>query len=303
MIARKVSDVDYVIDTPDRRKSQRLCHINMLKEYQERHPQHLLKPPINHQLPTSSCFIQEIGLNLLEREVDEDMIDSTIVMKNSDVLSNLKDKLQHLSVSEQDDMTQLIQEFVELFPDVPGKTECVLYDVDVGDATPIKQHPYHVNPNKLKFLRKEVEYMLEHGIIEPSQSEWSSPCILVPKKDGICTDFHKANSVTKGDSYLIPRVEDCIDRIGHAKYISKLDLLKGYWQVPLTPRPKEVFAFVTPEGFYQHRVMPFGMKNAPATFQRMINKITANFEGCEAYIDDVIVFVYLPYHAGCRLCS
>jgi len=190
-------------------------------------------------------------------------------------------------------MSQLILQFGQLFPDVPGKTECVFHGVDVGDATPIKQHPYHVNPNKLKYLRKEVEYMLEHGIIEPSQSKWDLPCIFMPKKDGtyhFCTDFRKVNLMTKTDSYPIPRVEDFIDRIGHAKYISKLDLLKGYWQVPLTLRVKEISAFVTPVRFYQYKVMSFSMKNSPATFQCMINRITANFEGCEVYIDGIVVF-------------
>ena len=75
-------------------------------------------------------------------------------------------------------------------------------------------------------------------------------------------------------------------------YVSKFDLLKGYWQVLLTPRAKEISAFVTPTGFYQYKVMPFGMKNAPATFQRMIHKVTciANLEGCESYIDDIVVY-------------
>ena len=89
--------------------------------------------------------------------------------------------------------------------------------------------------------------------------------------------------------------------------MTKLDLLKGYWQVPLTPAAKEISAFVTPEGFYQYRVMPFGLKNAPATFQRMINKIIRNLEGCEAYIDDVIIFSTWEEHLSrvkelfCRL--
>jgi len=97
-ITRKVSDVDYVIDTPDRRKSKRLCHINMLKEYEERSSPaaKIAKQPT----VTSSCLIQDIGLNTLEREVDEDMIDSTMVLKNSDVLCNLKDKLCHLLASD-----------------------------------------------------------------------------------------------------------------------------------------------------------------------------------------------------------
>ena len=291
LITRKVSDLDYVIATPDRRKSQRLCHINMLKGYQERTS--TSATVAEQSSVTPNCVIQDLDLNSSEREVSEDMTDCVMVLKNSDVLSNLKDKLHHLSDSEQDEMTQLVLDFTELFPDIPSRTECVFHDVDVGDAMPIKQHPYRVNPIKLQFLRKEIEYMLQHGIIEPSQSEWSSPCILVPKKDGtyrFCTDFRKVNLVTKTDSFPIPRVEDCIDRIGYAKYMSKLDLLKGYWQVPLTPRAKEISAFVTPDGFFQYKVMPFGMKNAPVTFQRIINKITANFEGCEAYIDDVIVF-------------
>ena len=287
LIIRKVNDVDYVINTPDRRKSQRLCHINMLKEYHDRTTSS--SDAAAQPVAVATCLVRTSR----DKEVDEDIFDSTMVLKNSDVLRNLKGKLHHLSPPEQDEMTQLILQFTELFPDVPGRAECVFHDVDIGNTTPIKQHPYRVNPNKLKFLNEEVDYMLRHGIIERSQSEWSSPCILVPKKDGtyrFCTDFRKLNLVTKADSYPIPRVEDCIDRIGCAKYISKLDLLKGYWQVPLTPRAKEISAFVTPRGFYQYRVMPFGMKNAPATFQRMINKITANFEGCEAYIDDVIVF-------------
>ena len=101
--------------------------------------------------------------------------------------------------------------------------------------------------------------MLAHDIIELSQSAWSSPCLLVPKgdrSDRFCTDFRKVNLVTKSDSFLIPRVEDCIDHIGHSKCVTKLDLLKGYWQVPLSNKAKEILAFVTPNGIFQHKVMP-----------------------------------------------
>lgn len=98
------------------------------------------------------------------------------------------------------------------------------------------------------------------------------------------------NSVTKTDPYPIPRIEDCIDKIGNAKFVSKFDLLKGYWQVPLTERAKEISAFVSPDGLYQYKVMPFGMTNAAATFQRMIHSLLQDLEGCEAYIDDVIIY-------------
>ena len=98
------------------------------------------------------------------------------------------------------------------------------------------------------------------------------------------------NSVTKTDSYPIPRIDDCIDKVGSAKVVSKFDLLKGFWQVPLTERAKEISAFVTPDGLFQYKVMPFGMKNSPATFQRLISHVTSGLQGCEAYIDDVIIY-------------
>ena len=119
-------------------------------------------------------------------------------------------------------------------------------------------------------MTKEVEYMLANDIIEASKSKWSSPCVLVLKAVGsyrFCTDFCKVNLITKTDSYPIPRVEDFIDKIGSAEFVSKCDLLKGYCQVPLTPQAKESTAFVTPTGFFQYKVMPFGLKNATATFQ------------------------------------
>ena len=95
--------------------------------------------------------------------------------------------------------------------------------MDVGDSAPIKQHPYRVSPMKKELLDKEVQYMLKNDIIEESQSNWSSPCILVPKHDG----FRKVNDKTKSDSFPIPRITDCIDQIGNAKFVSTFDMLKG----------------------------------------------------------------------------
>ena len=94
---------------------------------------------------------------------------------------------------------------------------------------------------------------------------------MVKKSDGtfrFCTDYRKLNAVTKPDSFPLPRIEDCIDEVGAAKFVTKLDLLKGYWQVLLTERAREVSAFITPKGLFSYRAMSFGLRNAPATFQR-----------------------------------
>ena len=105
-------------------------------------------------------------------------------LQNSDVLANLDEKLGHLSENLQCELKQLIHERDNIFPDVPSRTIAASHDVDVGDQESIKQHPYRVNPLKRAYLKKEIEYMLENNITEPSKSEWSSPCILVPKPDG-----------------------------------------------------------------------------------------------------------------------
>ena len=215
-------------------------------------------------------------------------------LKNSDILKDLDQKLSHLSSDKRLELKQLILEYEHLFPDIPSKTDKIYHDVKLIDGSkPVKQHPYRMNPVKQQILREEVQYLLDNDFIEPSQSEWSSPCILVPKPDAtfrMCADYRKVNSVTKTDTFPIPLIDDCIDNIGQAKYVTKFDLLKGFWQIPLTNRAKEISAFVTPDELYQYKVMLFGVKNSPATFQRLINSLIFNLVGCKAYIDDAIIF-------------
>lgn len=85
-------------------------------------------------------------------------------------------------------------------------------------------------------------------------------------------------------------MEDCVDQFGSAKFVSNFDLLKGYWQVPLSPRAREIAAFITPSGLYSYTVMPFGLRNAPATFQRLMNKVVSGLVGCAVYLDDVVIY-------------
>ena len=297
-VVKKISDTNYLVKTPGRRKETQVCHINMLKAYHEKPKPELvtLNNRLGLECPTHSkdCVDQ-----VAEKEEDTESEvrlgndQQPIKLQNSQILNDLGTKLSHLPLVQRKELAEVITQYREVFPDVPSKTNLIEHDVDVGDSAPIKQHPYRVSPMKKELLDKEVQYMLKNDIIEESQSNWSSPCILVPKHDGgfrFCTDFRKVNDKTKSDSFPIPRIGDCIDQIGKAKFVSTFDMLKGYWQVPLTQRAREISAFVTPSGLYQYKVMPFGMKNAPATFQRMINKLVRDIDGCEGYIDDVVIF-------------
>ena len=126
---------------------------------------------------------------------------------NSEVLSNLDEKLCHLTPEQQCQLLDLVHEFAHLFNYVPGRTDLVYHDVDVGEAIPVKQHPYLMNPIKMEHLNNEVKYMLDNDIIEPSDRDWSSPCIFVHKLDGSyrsCTDLKRVNTLSKSDSYPIP---------------------------------------------------------------------------------------------------
>ena len=123
---------------------------------------------------------------------------------------------------------------------------------------------------------KEVQSMLQRGVIEPGQSPWSSPVVLVKKKDGslrFCVDYRKLNAVTKFDAYPLPRIEETFEALGGAKWFTTLDLISGYWQVGLTPKAKLKSAFCTRSGLYLWKVMPFGLCNAPSTFERLMEGV------------------------------
>ena len=204
VIESKVGEVDYIVKTPDRRKSRQLCHINMLKEYVDRNDDGSVKPvcSVGPSQEVSHDDNPEMGVDHHDNG-DDKQHEYPMKLQNSDVLANLDGKLGHLSDNVQCELKQLIHEREDIFPDVPRRTNAADHDVDVGDHEAIKQHPYRVNPLKRAHLNKEIEYMLENNIIEPSKSEWSSPCILVPKPDGsfrFVTDFRKVNQCTKTDS-------------------------------------------------------------------------------------------------------
>uniref|UniRef100_H3C3V9 ribonuclease H n=1 Tax=Tetraodon nigroviridis TaxID=99883 RepID=H3C3V9_TETNG len=257
-LRRSVDETDYVISTPDRRRKSCVCHVNMLK-------------PERWSASHSRGFVHA----------------------PSQWLVNMRRHLGHLDESAQEDISHLIHSNLSLFSDTPTRTTAIYHDIDVGEHAPIKQHAYRVNPTKRALLQQEVAYLLENDLAIPSTSAWSSPCLLVPKPDKthrFCTAYRKVNQVAKPDSYPLPRMEDCVDRVGAAKFVTKLDLLKGYWQVPLTPRASEISAFVTPDSFLQYTVMPFGLRNAPATFQRLMHKVLSGVRNCEVYLDDIVAY-------------
>ena len=199
-----------------------------------------------------------------------------------------------LSPTQIQQIQDLLEEFQPLFSDTPGKVTGAEIHIRTGDAPPVHLPAYRISAAKYDIVRKEVSDLLQAGIITPSVSPWASPIILVPKPDDkwrLCVDYRRLNRVTVPDPFPMPRIDEMLDRIGGAKYISTVDLTKGYWQVPVAVDSQEKTAFVTPLGKYQFTTMPFGLAGAPSVFQRLMNSILADIpQYAAAYIDDVTIY-------------
>ncbi|KAK1645995.1 hypothetical protein QYE76_063800 [Lolium multiflorum] len=159
---------------------------------------------------------------------------------------------------------------------------------------PIAQS-YNMNPTELVELKKQLDDMLEKGLIQPSASPWRSPVLFVDKKDGatrLCTDYRKLNDVTIKNKYPLPKIEDLFDQLTGATVFSKIDLRTGYHQLKIRATDIPKTAFTTKYGLYEYNVMSFGLTNAPAYFMNLMNKIFMNFldKFVVVFIDDILIY-------------
>ncbi|KAK8771557.1 hypothetical protein V5799_025197 [Amblyomma americanum] len=203
-----------------------------------------------------------------------------------------------LSPHQKNFLSSLLLDFKDCFAasSKVGRTPVAKHRIVIDSATPpVCQRPYCVSPKEREAIRTQVDEMLADDVIQPSTSPWASPVVLVKKKDNtlrFCVDYRKLNNVTKKDVYPLPRIDDAIDRLRDARFFSSLDLKSGYWQIEVDERDREKTAFVTPDGLYEFKVLPFGLCSAPAIFQRMMDTVLAGlkWQTCLVYLDDVVIF-------------
>jgi len=199
---------------------------------------------------------------------------------------------------QQTEVRQLLADYTDVFmsPDGQlGNTSVAKHTINLTDERPFRQRLRRAALVHQDVIDKEVHKMLDTDIIEPSDSPWASPVVMVKKKDGtwrFCIDYRKLNSLTRKDSYPLPHIEDTLDALAGSHYFCALDLASGYWQVQVAQEDKPKTAFVTKQGLYQFNVMPFGLCNAPATFERLMEMVLKGFlwKRCMVYIDDVVVY-------------
>ena len=200
-----------------------------------------------------------------------------------------------LTESQQREYHKLMLQHKNLFawkPDDFGRTSVITHSIDTGDATPIKQRFYRTSYQNQQFIKEEIQRLLEAGLIVPSNSQWASPVVVVEKKNGkkrLCVDYRKLNKATKKDCYPLPRIDDMLETLSGAQWFSSLDLASGFWQVELDLKDREKSTFITRFGTYEFAVMPFGLCNAPATFQRLMDTVLRDilWQYVVVYIDDI----------------
>lgn len=167
------------------------------------------------------------------------------------------------------------------------------HSFELTNERPIYHRPRRVPPAHQEIIKKELEMILDAGIVRPASSAWSFPVVIARKKDGkprFCVDYRELNKVMKADRFPIPNMEEIMEDLQGSCVLSTLDLFSGYWQVRVSEDCKDRTTFTCKYGTYSFEVIPFGLMNAPATFQRMMNDILRDVPFAGVYIDDVVIF-------------
>jgi hypothetical protein len=220
-------------------------------------------------------------------------------VKLPDYLQDLfKRSSVHLNVSQKAQLMELLTSFTDVFSSGDtdlGCTDLVEHHINTGSHHPIKQPSRRVGPARRKEMEEALDGLIQQGVVERSCSPWTSAIVLVKKKDGstrCCVDYRAVNNITVKDSYPLPRMDDILDSLIGATWFSTLDMKSGYHQVRVAKEDKPKTAFSFGQGLWQFRVMPFGLCNAPATFERLMERILEGLHWKTAlvYLDDVIVY-------------
>ncbi|XP_013382645.1 uncharacterized protein LOC106153310 [Lingula anatina] len=257
-------------------------HVNLLKKYLER------DTPIQE--------MEQVNMAVIEPDLhDEGVIDDENLLELEwqskpesyhDVKIN-----EELSEDKKSDLRKLVEEYQSIFTEKPGSTSLEEHSVTLVSKEPIRVKQYSLPYATRTIVHDEVKTMLDNDIIEPSNSPYNSPIVIVRKKDGssrFCVDFRRLNAVTCFDTEPMGNAEDIIARLSDDVYYSKVDLSKGYWQIPMSEESKPLTSFSTSEGSYQFKRMPFGMVNSGATFNKMMRKLLNGAQNLDHYVDDVL---------------
>ena len=203
----------------------------------------------------------------------------------------------NLNADEKNQMQEIVERRPELFardPKKPKITPVIKHSIDTGDERPAYAKPRRMPPAMEQEVKENVDEMRKNDIIRPSESPWNCPIILLKKKgkSRFVSDFRELNKKTKSDTYPLPNIKDCVERMEGTKFWTTLDAASAYWSVELEEKDREKTAFSVPQGKFEFNVMTFGLRNAGATYQRMMDIVLSGLppDRVIAYLDDIIIY-------------
>ena len=284
-IRELVGTDDYRIEIGGKMKTY---HANLLKKYIDRKESEQQDVCAGLLTLVNAALIDEGDLENEDEIVDFDCPSNGNGESIKDV--NVSDELTNAQSQE---IMDLLQEFEDVMTDKPGRTNLIEHDIKLTSSEPFRIKGYPIPFHSQKVVDEEIQKMLDLDVIEQSNGPFASPIVLIRKKDGsvrFCIDMRQLNKRTVFDAEPMPNIEQMFAKLHGCKYFSKLDLSKGYWQVPLTDQAKDLTGFVTSNGHFRFKVMPFGLVNAPATFCRLMRKVLKDLSNVDSFVDDILLY-------------
>ncbi|GFV07454.1 retrovirus-related Pol polyprotein from transposon 297 [Trichonephila clavipes] len=282
IILNKISETNYLVEIPGRRETSQIYHINMLKPYYKR-PEHV-NVIINDETKNSLAD-QELEIPYLEN--------NSLVYDFEDVIQ-ASELNQHLHDKQMDRLRELLSKYSKCFSNNPGLTNLVEHEIQFVIDQPVRTKPYRMSHRQNEILKNEINRMLKLGIIEVGESDYMSPMILVEvagKEPRPCIDYRKLNGIIRTEYFPLLNIEERVEKVSAAKFITVFDLSKGYWQIPLSKTAQRYAAFCTSFGTYRPLRMSFGLKNAPYFFSKLMAELLNGLEDFVVpYLDDIAIF-------------
>ncbi|XP_076467207.1 uncharacterized protein LOC143298275 [Babylonia areolata] len=280
-VVERLGEVDYKIQMP---QGTTVWHANMLKK-------HVPCEETNQEEPAMQAIVLEPNPEGEECSVRSDDI-PLIPLEATEGVDDVVIETEDPEFAEQ--LRVLVEEFDDVFTDLPTCTMLEECRINLWTDVPVRCKPYPVPFSQREVVEKEIDAMLKLGVIEPSTSSYASPTVLVKKKDGkvrFCVDYRTLNKVVEFDTEPIPDIDYLFAKLGDKVVLSKIDLARGYWQIPVAEEDRPKTVFVTHQGCYQWRVMPFGLCTSGAVFTRMMRRLILPLQtpDIDNFIDDVLV--------------
>jgi hypothetical protein len=265
----------------------------MLKKYYKREGEIDKKSNTSHIEDQDTKTVAFVSAVVHDGGTGESREEEILDLYNSKQTETYKDVDINPSLEERQkgELLKLLKEYGDIFSDVPGKTDIVKHEIHVTSSEPVRLKAYPTPYHLQSEIDKEIEIMLNNGIIERSESAYAAPLVVVKKADGsnrLCCNYKQLNKVTVFDPEPMMSNEDIFNKLSGSKIYSKFDFCKGYWQIPMSEESKDYTTFICANGMFRFNVMPFGLVNSASSYNRLIRKILYGTKNLESYVDDIL---------------